>query len=456
MGHRLLLQTITAAICGLSLAAHPTTAPRPCLSALAAIPQRSSGAPDRPGTGISVNGRFVAFASSARLVPTDRDSQADIYVLDRETTAVTLESVVSDAAPRGGDRQHPCISGDGRFIVFEAAQRSPGGIDLHVHMQIMLRDRRNGTTRMLSVGPDGTPGNATSSNPVISADGRVVAFESAATNLVAGDDPNGGAYDIYVMALDTAAIARVSLDDRSRPSPLGFSVSPTISADGRYVAFTSSAMLDGSLPTPDRSPNPKPGLPSTQVFVRDLQRGVTERASAAANGRPPNGASYLPAISGDGRWVAFVSNATDLAAGDRNDVSDVYLRDLVTSTTRLVSGGGGRAGDGGSTRPALSQNGRFVAFQSDASDLVCRARCPRADEDVNLVSDVFVFDRDSGLIRRVSQDPDGGWLESSVRPAIDPSGRVVVFSSRHPTDEHDLGNDSDLFVWTACAGDSGR
>jgi Tol biopolymer transport system component len=167
------------------------------------------------------------------------------------------------------------------------------------------------------------------------------------------------------------------------------------------------------------------------VFVRDLQRGVTERASAAANGRPPDGASYLPAISGDGRWGAFVSNATDLAAGDR-------------------------AGDGGSTSPALSQNGRFVAFQSNASDLVCRARCPRADEDVNLVSDVFVFDRDSGLIRRVSQDPDGGWLESSVQPAIDPSGRVVVFSSRHPTDEHDLGNDSDLFVWTACAGDSGR
>ena len=305
------------------------------------------------------------------------------------------------------------------------------------------------------MGPDGTPGNRTSSNPVISADGRVVAFESAATNLVAGGDPNGGGHDIYVIALATGVIARGSLDDRSRPSPVGFSVSPTISADGRYVAFTSSAMLDGSLPTPDRAPIRRRYCPDTGVRARP-ERGVTERASAAANGRPPNGASYLPAISGDGRWVAFVSNATDLAAGDRNDVSDVYLRDLVTSTTRLVSGAGGRAGDGGSTSPALSQNGRFVAFQSDASDLVCRARCPRADEDVNLVSDVFVFDRDSGLIRRVSQDPDGGWLESSVRPAIDPSGRVVVFSSRHPTDEHDLGNDSDLFVWTACAGDSGR
>jgi len=450
MTRRLLLQTIAAGICGLSLAAQPSVGPNPCLPALAAIPQRSS---DLPGTaGISGNGRFVAFASRARLVPFDTDSQTDIYVLDRQTTAVTLESVVTEPAPLQGDSQRPSISGDGRFVVFEAVQRSPGPIEREPHTQIMLRDRHHGTTRMLTVGRDGAPGDRNSSHSVISADGRVVAFESAATNLAAGDS-NAGGYDIYVITLATGVIARGSLDDRSRPSPLGFSVSPTISADGRYVAFTSSAMLDGAPFTPDRAANAPPVMPTTQVFVRDLERGLTRLVSALPNGRRPNGASYLPAISGDGRWVAFVSSATDLVAGDRNDVSDVYLRDLVTSTTRLVSAAGDRTGDGGSTSPALSYTGRFVAFQSEASDLVCREHCRPADQDVNLVSDVFVFDRESRLVARLSVDQDGGWMEPSVRPAIDPSGRMVVFSSRHPIDEHDLGNDSDLFVWTSCKRD---
>ena len=450
MRHRLLLQTIAAGICGLSLAAQPSMAPNPCLPALAAIPQRSSDLPETAG--ISTNGQFVAFASRARLVPFDSDSHTDIYVLDRQTTAVTLESVVTDAAPLG-DSLRPSISGDGRFVVFEAIPRSPGPIDEDPHTQIMLRDRRHGTTRMLTVGRDGAPGDRNSSHPVISADGRVVAFESAATNLAAGGGSDRGGHDIYVITLATGVIARGSLDDRSRPSPVGFSVSPTISADGRYVAFTSSAMLDGAPLTPERAANAPPVLPTNQVFVRDLERGLTRLVSALPNGRRPNGASYLPAISGDGRWVAFVSSATDLVAGDRNDVSDVYLRDLVTSTTRLVSAAGDRTGDGGSTSPALSHTGRFVAFQSEASDLVCREHCRPADQDVNLVSDVFVFDRDSRLVARLSVDQDGGWMEPSVRPAMDPSGRMVVFSSRHPTDEQDLGNDSDLFVWTSCKRD---
>ena len=451
MRHRLLLQTIAAGICGLSLAAQPSVGPHPCLPAMAAIPQRSS---DLPGTaGISTNGRFVAFVSRARLVPFDRDSHPDIYVLDRQTTAVTLESIATDGAPLLGDSQRPSISGDGHFVVFEAIQRSPGPIDREPHTQIMLRDRHHGTTRMLTLGRDGAPGDRNSSHAVISADGRVVAFESAATNLATVDDPNVGGYDIYVITLATGVIARGSLDDRSRPSPLDFSVSPTVSADGRYVAFTSSAMLDGAPFTPDRAANAPPVMPTAQVFVRDLERGLTRLVSALPNGRRPNGASYLPAISGDGRWVAFVSSATDLVAGDRNDVSDVYLRDLVTSTTRLVSAAGDRTGDGGSTSPALSYTGRFVAFQSEASDLACREHCRPADQDVNLVSDVFVFDRESRLVARLSVDQDGGWMEPSVRPAIDPSGRMVVFSSRHPIDEHDLGNDSDLFVWTSCKRD---
>ena len=176
----------------------------------------------------------------------------------------------------------------------------------------------------------------------------------------------------------------------------------------------------------------------------------------SANGRRPNGASYLPAISGDGRWLAFVSNASDLAPGDRNDVSDIYLRDLVTSTTRLVSGAGGRAGDGGSTSPALSHNGRFVAFQSEASDLVCRHRCTRQTRTSTssrtcLCSIAIPTWSSASAPTRMA----AGWSRASGRQSIRPAvwwcfPRAIRLTSMIS------GNDADLFVWTACAGDSGR
>jgi Tol biopolymer transport system component len=157
----------------------------------------------------------------------------------------------------------------------------------------------------------------------------------------------------------------------------------------------------------------------------------------------------LPSISGDGRYVVFVSEASNLLNDDQNQASDVLLYDRETETLRWVSrGADGGSANGESTTPVISADGRFVAFQSDASNLVCAKRCPEHDEDVNLVWDVFLFDRVAGRTVRLSEDDLGGWMEASAGPAVDGTGTVVAFSSRHPVDAADRQEDFDLFVRT--------
>jgi Tol biopolymer transport system component len=206
------------------------------------------------------------------------------------------------------------------------------------------------------------------------------------------------------------------------------------------VAFSSTAPLDGAAATP-RGPRPV-----VNVYVRDLILSVTTRVSVRTDGSPPNGSSYAPSISGDGRYVAFVSEATDLVRGDVNRATDIFLFDAKTHTTELVSSReGGGSSNGASTHPAISVSGMVVAFQSDASDLTCGRRCPPAMRDINLVADIFAFDRRTHVLRRVSTGRQS-WIEPSVGPALDGVGAVIAFSSRHPRDSSDEADDFDLFV----------
>jgi Tol biopolymer transport system component len=152
-------------------------------------------------------------------------------------------------------------------------------------------------------------------------------------------------------------------------------------------------------------------------------------------------------MSAGGRYVAFVSAATNLVAADRNGSPDVFIADLHAGMTELVSRSAtSGTGNGPSGAPAVSSDGRFVAFQSEASDLVCGQRCAADDEDINLLPDVFVLDRQTRAIVRVSRDVTGGWMEPSGGPALDAAGTVVAFSSRRPIDPSDRSNDFDLFV----------
>jgi Tol biopolymer transport system component len=386
---------------------------------------------DSPTVTVSGNGRYIAFTSYARLTPEDPNDYPDVYVLDRTTGRVTLET----ASP-SGDVAHasPHLSGDGRLLLYE---RNGGTIDADTRV-LVLRDRWAGTSRTIGP-PDGVANNACRSG-VISADGRLVLFTSSATNLVNEPDANGAAEDVYRYDVASATISRVSLDQTGRQPAVGASFAPAVSADGRYVAFSSTAPLDGQAAVS------RTARPAINVYVRDLAASVTTRVSARPDGAPPNGPSYDAAINAGGRYVAFVSEATDLVRGDGNRAPDIFLFDASTRTTALVSRSEGAGSANGTSRhPVISAAGTIVSFQSDASDLTCSRRCAAEIRDINLVADVFIYDVRTRVVRRISTGRRS-WREPSIGPSLDASGAVIAFSSRHPRDSRDDGDDYDLFV----------
>jgi Tol biopolymer transport system component len=378
---------------------------------------------------VSADGRFVAFESWARLVPADDNQRPDIYVLDRETGRITLETETDNA---GGDASRPRISGDGRYIVFEV--RSAGAA------RIVLRDRSTSTDRIVTA--SGADGTGWSRDPDISDDARVVAFSSTSTTLTSEPDANGPREDVYTFQVATGVIARVSLSVRGTQPSAGTSIVPTLSGDGRWIAFASTAPLEATDPRSAAA-----DTPVRHVYVRDTYSGTLARASRTLRDAAVDGHSSVPSASADGRFVTFASDASNIAEGDGNRGSDVFLFDRARGETTLVSRAvGGAAANGTSANPAISGDGRFVAFQSDAGNMVCAARCPAAHTDINLLWDTFVFDRSTGAIARVSEDELGGWMDWSAGISIDGTGRVVAFSSRHPRNASDRADDLDLFV----------
>jgi Tol biopolymer transport system component len=439
---------------GLFLGAVPQEPP----STLLTIPQQDSirSWSDDPSAAVSADGRSIAFVSFARLTPQDLDDHADIYVLDRVSGRVTLESVTADGRRIGANNGRPDISRDGRYLVFDATVARDGQVE---SIAVVIRDRWENVTKVVGPARSGAAENEWSGNAAISEDGRVVVFESTITDLLADRDQNGVRRDIYLFDVPTGVLRRVSVDNAGLQSPVGSSYSPAVSADGRYVAFTSTAELDAGPGAPGASSGGagvKAGgtagasdtsrRPLSQVYVRDTVLNVTRRVSVCPRGAAPDGRSWHPVISGDGRYVAFVSDATNLVSGDRNRSPDVFLYDTQAESTVVISRSA-KAGtaNGASSLPAISGDGRVVAFHSEASDLVC-GKCRPAVEDINLLPDVFLFDRASAVMTRISHDTTGGWMEPSVAPALDAGGHVVAFTSRQPTDARDDRNDFDLFV----------
>ena len=326
---------------------------------------------------ISADGRFVAFYSTAtNLVSGDTNGVADVFVHDRQTGTTERVSVATGGA-QGNDQSYlPAISADGRFVAFESHANVLVGGDTNGAYDIFVRDRQTGTTERVSVatgGTEATGGNSVA--PAISADGRFVAFESAATDLVGGD--TNGKTDVFVHDRQTGTTERVSVATGGGQATGGNSAAAAVSADGRFVAFDSAAT---NLVGGDTNG-------TSDIFVHDRQTGTTERVSVATGGGQATGGNFNAAISADGRFVAFNSNASDLVGGDTNAASDVFVRDRQTGTTERMSVAtdGSQATGGDSTAPAISADGRFVAFDSAATNLVAG--------DTNAVDDVFVRDR---------------------------------------------------------------
>ena len=326
------------------------------------------------------------------------------------------QSVDSSGAQGNGGSSSPSISADRRWVVFTSESTNLSAGDSNGLWDVFVRDRTNGTTECVSVDPSGAPGNGHSGmdtgSYLASADGRFVGFHSSASNLVAGD-ANGKA-DAFVRDRQTGTTELVSVDgleNRANDDSTPYS----ISADGRYVAFLSFAT------------NLAPGaIGNGELYVRDRQLGTTECVSVDSSGALGNDHSQSAILTPDGRFVVFSSLATNLVAGDTNGILDIFLRDRQTSTTERISlNSFGIQANGICFWPRASADGRYVAFTSNASNLAGADSPPPFG-----FFDVFVRDRQTGSTELVSANLSGQVGNShSVFASITADGRYVAFAS---------------------------
>lgn len=352
-----------------------------------------------------------ALAALAILVP------ATVALAGPSPQRTVRVRLAASGSPNGPSTE-PALSADARKMAFTSAATNltaqPDGNGKV--RDVFVYDQGTGAVELASVGLGGAPANASSGRPVLDADGGHLAFVSRASNLVTGD--TNRAADVFVRQPDgTIARASVARDGGQGNAASG---QPDLSEDGRLLVFSSRAdnLVEGDTNGGD------------DVFVRDMVTGVVALVSVGRGGDPADGDSSAPAISPDGRYVTFSSDARNLAAGEDNRRHDIFMRDLATGRTKLISvARGGRGAQnlalsGGRAQVSdVSRGGRFVVFESAATNLAGRDRNRRPD--------IFVRDNRRGSTRRVSisttnEEGDSG----SYLPTITPDGRYVAFGSR--------------------------
>lgn len=406
---------------------------------------------------ISADGRFVVFYSNATDLVDDPVGLLQVYVRDLKIGKTTLVSRNRFGTGSGNqDSYSPVISGNGRFVAFfsYATDLVPDQ-DNNNNGDVFVRDLQLGTTRLVSISRDGIhSAEQFSFRPIISADGATIVFQSYAGDLV--DNDNNQALDLFARDLQTGTTTCVSVDRNGVPTgnqtALSLDSQPVVSGDGRYVAFSSSSnnLVDNDTVC-DGNCNGTNGL--EDVFVRDLFHRETVLVSinrTGANGG--NARSHSPSISADGRRVAFRSFATDLGNNDTTPQPDIYVRDLAAGSTELVSvnmsgtnGGGNGAVGMTQNLPLISGNGRFVAFRSAAIDLT-----PNKQDAATF--DVFVRDLEHSQTTLASVNLNGNDTGHGSGAASNPiafsmDGRFLLFNSNaRDLVANDSDNSSDLFV----------
>lgn len=380
---------------------------------------------------ISVDGRYVAFTSEAsNLVSGDTNQSADIFVHDVLTGITSRVSLSNGGAQANDDSYEPSISGNGRRVAFYSFATNLVTGDTNQYPDIFVRDLDTATTKRVSVSSSGAQSNCGASNPAMSADGRFVAFTSIGCNLVPGD--TNYMPDIFVHDMTTGQTTRVSVAyDGSQITHA--SEFPAINADGRYVTFNTGGTVV-----------PRDYYAFQDTFIRDRTTGLNEMVSVSSDGTMANGSSYFygaASLSADGMNVAFYSEATNLVPTDNNNKGDVFLRRRGAGETLLVSAAtGGLQANGVSYSPKCSADGRFVAFSSQATNLVA--------EDTNGTTDAFLFDSVERTTIRVSLTNEGLQASGgSGAGGVSRDGGFIVFGSGASNlVEGDTNGVSDIFV----------
>ena len=379
---------------------------------------------------VSADGRYVVFESDAtNLVSDDLNGWKDVFIRDRQLETTIRVSVNMDGGDANGPSEGGAISADGCYVAFRSAAHDLVVGDTNWEWDIFVRDMQLGQTVRASVSVDGGDANDDSSGPCLSADGRYVAFVSSAFNLVSGPQNRLGGVYVRDLQLGETVLASGAWDGGTADAGAWGVV---ISAGGRHVSFVSGAT---NIVSDDLN-----GL--VDVFHHDLNTGMTLRVSVDEAGADADGRSGAPSIDASGTSVAFFSAATDLVAGDTNGQDDIFVRDLNPpfSTQRVSLSSDGQQGDLASSGPFLSFGARYVAFASWATNLV--------PGDSNAWQDVFLHDRWTGRSWRVSTDLLG--IESnewSGAPSITADDRLIVFrsgaSNLVPDDTNGVG---DVFI----------
>ncbi|MBP1684962.1 MAG: domain protein beta Propeller [Deltaproteobacteria bacterium] len=383
------------------------------------------------GAALSADGNVVAFFSDANnLVSGDSNQARDVFVRDRNALQTERVSVSSAGGQANGASQSnggaPAINDDGTLVAFYSDASNLVAGDSNGAADVFLRNRAAGTTELVSVSLSGKSGNGASRFPSISADGRLIAFQSAASDLVAGDTNNKT--DIFVRDLQSGVTERLC-----GVEPNADSSAPSISADGNFVAFVSSATNLVVTDTKGRK----------NVFVCDRAASSIELISVNAAGAPGNADSIVPVINGDGSVVAFKSNADNLVAGDSNGNVDVFVRDRMAGATERISISViGTDSNGESYAPAVSRDGRFVVFGSEATNLV--------SHDTNTAADLFVRDRQNRFTLLADLLANGFQPSAGIPDApaaISADDKTVAFASFvSQYVPNDLNEQADVFA----------
>jgi PKD repeat protein len=379
---------------------------------------------------ISSDGRFVAFESDAtNLVADDTNNATDVFVADVQNGSIERISLGLSGVEANGASTNPVISGNGRYVAFESFASNLVSGDTNRVIDIFVYDRQTGSTSLVSVNSNGSLTTSHSFSPSISGNGQVIAFYSLATNLV--DNDTNRAIDVFIHDTLSGSTERISVDSSGNQANMA-SWQPRISTNGQFVVFSSTA---SNLVVGDTNS-------AQDIFLYNRQDSSVMLISNADDGQPSNGISAYAAVSGDGNVVVFESDATNLVANDNNAATDIFVFDKRQGSLSRVSRSVSDSDtDGPSYQPTISHDGRFVSFYTYASNLVAG--------DSNQFEDVFVYDRQTGYMELLTNTMERQEANSSsFNPTLNADGRyVALFSFASNLSTPDTNNVDDVFLF---------